>query len=47
MSSAMEVYFAASTGQTEIIKELHLDRNGLNDRGLANLLRGIAMGESN
>jgi hypothetical protein len=31
MSSAMEAYFSAATGEEDRIKELHLERNGLKD----------------
>jgi hypothetical protein len=47
MSKALEQYFRFAQGQEEIISEIHLDRNGLKDSGLANLLRGIAQGAGN
>ena len=43
----MEEYFRAATGDENVIREVHLDRNGLKDKGLANLLRGIAKGDDN
>jgi Ran GTPase-activating protein (RanGAP) involved in mRNA processing and transport len=41
MSNALEEYFKTNDNPKELIKEVHLDRNGLSDQGLSNLLRGI------
>ena len=41
MSAALEEYFKTSNNCEEKIREVHLDRNGLSDSGLSNLLRGL------
>ena len=44
MAKALEQYFKYSQCQDETILEVHLDRNGLKDAGLAAVLRGLAIG---
>jgi Ran GTPase-activating protein (RanGAP) involved in mRNA processing and transport len=47
MAESLAKYFECAQGEEEEIHEVHLDRNGLRDKGLAVLLKSLASGRKN